>query len=311
MTNRKHTQNQHTKKETQDLSTTSMQGMFQPRPFVVQTQKANQEKQPDLNTSLTQAKHYGHHLNQIDASVSKPEALQPKMEIGKPVQFARGDEKKKKATNQPASSSAQGHPTGLLPFSTLKHNGKRPPKPTDMKGKDSQGQPLTAHHKYGLSKLENDVSSASTSSTASHNIPSWADPGNKKPGLTQKDITWSPHNIFMGPLSNNRLDDPGKVPGEKYPDLDTHFTSSGTVTPNSHVALKIAQGGGLANHNHADLMEKLGKLKDPSQPSPYKASEWNESQPGKYEQAGKPAGWHQWDIDDRVNYSKQKRRAKK
>lgn len=309
MTNRIHTQNQQTKKDT-NLSTTSMQGMFQPRPFVVQTQRANQLQQPDLETSLMQAKHYGHHLNQIDTSASKPEALQLKMEIAKPVQLAHGDQNEEKTTDYPASSSAVGNPTGLLPFSTLKHNGKRPTKPTDMKGKDSEGKPLTAHHKYGLSKLENDVSSASTPSTASDNIASWADPEKKKSSLTQKDITWSPHNIFMGPLSNNRLDDPGKVPGEKYPDLDTHFTRSGSVTPNSHVALQIAQGGGLANHNHADLVKKLEKLKNPSQPSSYNASEWNQSQPGMYEQAGKPAGWHEWDIDERVKYSEDKSKAK-
>ena len=87
MTSRIHTQNQRTNKQTQDLLTTPVQAMFKARPFVVQTQTANQVQQPDLNTSLIQAKHYGHHLNQIDASVSKPEALQPKMETG-PVQLA-------------------------------------------------------------------------------------------------------------------------------------------------------------------------------------------------------------------------------
>ncbi|MGB3651593.1 MAG: hypothetical protein WBA41_10325 [Rivularia sp. (in: cyanobacteria)] len=106
MTNRKHTSNQQTKEDTQDLSTTSMQGMFQPRPFVMQAQTADRVQQPDLNTSLTQAKHYGHHLNQINASVSKPEALQPKMQTGKPVQLA------KRKRNKPATSSAGGNSTG-------------------------------------------------------------------------------------------------------------------------------------------------------------------------------------------------------
>ena len=88
-------QNQHTEKETQDLSNTPAQGTFKARPFVVQAQKANQEQQPDLKTSLIQAKHYGHNLNQINASVSNPEALQPKMEIGTPVQLAKEKEENK------------------------------------------------------------------------------------------------------------------------------------------------------------------------------------------------------------------------
>lgn len=104
MTSRIHTHNQHTEKETQDLSNTPAQGMFKARPFVVQAQKANQEQQPDLKTSLIQAKHYGHNLNQINsASVSNPEALQPKMQIGEPVQLAK---KKKETSTAPATTPA-------------------------------------------------------------------------------------------------------------------------------------------------------------------------------------------------------------
>jgi hypothetical protein len=41
------------------------------------------------------AERYGHHLNQIgSASVSQPEALQPKMDIGNPVQLARRGKKR-------------------------------------------------------------------------------------------------------------------------------------------------------------------------------------------------------------------------
>ncbi|MEH1930301.1 hypothetical protein [Nostoc sp.] len=326
MTSQIHAQNQHTKKETQDLSNTPVQGMFKARPFVVQAQKANQVQQPDLKTSLIQAKRYGHHLNQIDsASASNPEALQPKMETANPVQLAPKRKRKPKSTNQPANTlstnpptgtnqpanhPAVGNPTGRLPFSTLKQNGKRPKKPNTFKGKDSQGQDLTAHHKYGFSQLEADVLSASTkpSSTASQNISAWADPGNQKPTLKQDNVAWAPHNIFMGPLSNNRLDDPAKV-DKIHPDIDTHFTSSGTVTPNSHVALEIAQGGGLPNFTHADLVNKLQTLKNPSHPSPYKPHEWKQPQPGKYEQAGKPPGWHNLSLNDRINYSNQKMTA--
>lgn len=107
-------QNQHTEKETQDLSNTPAQGTFKARPFVVQAQKANQEQQPDLKTSLIQAKHYGHNLNQINASVSNPEALQPKMEIGTPVQLA----KKKKKTSTAAATHTTPASTSTAPATT-------------------------------------------------------------------------------------------------------------------------------------------------------------------------------------------------
>ncbi|MHC5732145.1 MAG: hypothetical protein ACYTXY_50415, partial [Nostoc sp.] len=100
-------------KETQDLSNTPVEGMFKARPFVVQVQKANQVQQPDLKTSLIQAKRYGHHLNQIDsASVSKPEVLQPKMETGKPVQLSKKKKDRPTGTTLPA--------TGRINFSNLK-----------------------------------------------------------------------------------------------------------------------------------------------------------------------------------------------
>ena len=111
MTSRIRTQNQLAKKKTQDLSNNPDQGMFKSRPFVVQTQKANLVQQPDLKTSVIQAKHYGHHINQIDISVSKQEALQPKMEIRKPVQLAPKRKRNTSAKNPPsAKKPKQGSP---------------------------------------------------------------------------------------------------------------------------------------------------------------------------------------------------------
>jgi hypothetical protein len=87
MGSRQLTKNKKSQGET--LAPTS--GMLQGRSFAVQ----GKVEKPDLKTSLMRAERYGHHLNQIgSASVSQPEALQPKMDIGNPVQLARRGEKR-------------------------------------------------------------------------------------------------------------------------------------------------------------------------------------------------------------------------
>ncbi|MEH2250344.1 hypothetical protein [Nostoc sp.] len=86
MTNQIHTQNQHTEKETQDSSNTTVQEMFKARPFVVQSKKDEEEqqsKQADLETSLMQAERYGHNLSKINsASVPDAQIVQPKLRMG-------------------------------------------------------------------------------------------------------------------------------------------------------------------------------------------------------------------------------------
>ncbi|MBN3947882.1 MAG: hypothetical protein HWQ38_16035 [Nostoc sp. NMS7] len=78
------------------------------------------------------------------------------------------------------------------------------------------------------------------------------------------------------------------------------------------MALEIDQAGGLTEINHEDLVKSLQKLENPSKHTPYDQKEWKKSElkPGKYEQVGRPEGWETWDIDKRVNYSNEKRKAK-
>ena len=105
------------------VATAPTQGMFQSRPFVVQTQRANNVQQPDLNISLTRTQNYGHHLSKVDsndnqatAGVPSPTVVQPKINIHsaipsqsfegqttndslsyKPIQMVYGKEDRKKA----------------------------------------------------------------------------------------------------------------------------------------------------------------------------------------------------------------------
>ena len=102
MTSQIHTPNQRSKKETQDLSSTSVQGMFQPRPSVMQAQTASQGA--ELNTSLRRAEKYGHNLNQMHpTSISDITALQPKLDVTQPVQ-----RKPKKTSQKPEERRKQG-----------------------------------------------------------------------------------------------------------------------------------------------------------------------------------------------------------
>ncbi|MEH1901121.1 MAG: hypothetical protein V7L04_06830 [Nostoc sp.] len=79
----KHSKNQH--KQTSVFSNNLQEGMFQPRPFVVQS-KQNKEQQPeqdDLETSLMQAERYGHNLSKINsASIPNTQIVQPKSRMG-------------------------------------------------------------------------------------------------------------------------------------------------------------------------------------------------------------------------------------
>ena len=289
MTGPQHSQTKNTRKYSSTFSSASTGGMFESRPFVVQASRGENVQQPDLKTSMVRAERYGHHLSQIQPFGNEATtAVQPKMETGQPIQCAGG-----------------------FNISGIK-KGQRPDKPERLKGTDQNNQPLTAHHKYGLNKINQDLNSAvighpdPSSTTQGQNILNWADPTNSKNGnLSYKQVAWTDHNAFKGPLPENRLDDPGNVSGAKYPELDTHFTASGTVTPASELALHVHKAGGIHQMNPSDLRARLNALPNPNQASPYNPNEWVQPTPGKYQQAGMPSGWHNQDINDRINYAEQ------
>jgi hypothetical protein len=90
MAKRLYTQTKDIKREKPDVSTAPAQGMFQSRPFVVQSKTAEQSQQPDLKTSLMRAQRYGHHLSRMQpAGVSAPKAVQPKQGNGQQIESDR------------------------------------------------------------------------------------------------------------------------------------------------------------------------------------------------------------------------------
>lgn len=79
----KHSKNQ--QKQTSTFLSNFEEGIFQPRPFAVQSKKDKeaQPKQADLETSLIRAERYGHNLSKINsASISDSQIVQPKLRIG-------------------------------------------------------------------------------------------------------------------------------------------------------------------------------------------------------------------------------------
>ena len=68
------------KKETPSSSNDSDGGMFDSRPFVLQSKTAEKLGRPDLKKSLLRSERYGHHLSQIDCTnESVPTTTQPKL----------------------------------------------------------------------------------------------------------------------------------------------------------------------------------------------------------------------------------------
>lgn len=82
------TKTENNRKKTPNFSTAPAQGMFESRPFVVESKTA--QAQPDLKTSLMRAERYGHNLSQIQpAGFSAATTVQPKMGMAQPIKLDR------------------------------------------------------------------------------------------------------------------------------------------------------------------------------------------------------------------------------
>lgn len=82
-----------------------------------------------------------------------------------------------------------------------------------------------------------------------------------------KQIQWMNWDIFFGPLSDERKDDPDKTKQR----LDGHYTASGHTTPKSELARDLDIIG-FSGFDPADLTARLNVIAN--LPSPYVATEW-------------------------------------
>lgn len=181
-----------------------------------------------------------------------------------------------------------------------------------LKGKDELGQDLTAHHKIPFNRIRDTVNDATGNSWGSlvpgrqararANLAIWGARGGAEE-VGPRALTWTPHNLFLGPAPENRPDDPEEA-------LDTHFTPSGTVTPRSELALDVTHAGGLSRMDHTVLRRRLHALAaERSNPSAYDQHDW-QGAPNARTQRGQPAGWENLSTAQRVQAVAARKKAK-
>ncbi|HXU47178.1 MAG TPA: hypothetical protein VN783_16750 [Thermoanaerobaculia bacterium] len=183
-----------------------------------------------------------------------------------------------------------------------KSRKRRPKKPTGLRDEDSRGNTLTAHHKLPLNMIKATTKEAEENKEARERLDAWSDRARRGGELGKKGEAWTRHNIFMGPLVENRHGDPGE-------NVDTHFTKSGTVTPKSELALDVAASGGIHKFDADELRRRLEKLQNPDQESGYESEEW-EGPDDARRQVGEPKNWQALSIPEKVKYATARRQAK-
>lgn len=108
-----------------------------------------------------------------------------------------------------------------------------------------------------------------------------------------QDVSWIEWDVFIGPLSEERKDDPTKT-GRR---IDMHFTRSGHSTPRSELARDLDLIG-FKGVDPAELAARLAAIT--RSPTPYDASEWQhvgtrKTKKGKvidqYIQSNDPYNW--------------------
>lgn len=186
-----------TQKATSVFATAPTQGMFQSRPFVVQTQRENNVQQPDLKISLTQTENYGHHLSKVDsndnqatAGVPSPTVVQPKINIqsvmpsqsferqttndslsSKPMQMVYGKEERVKAKEFNQAKKQK--------LKEIKDQSKGPKDVKELKNQKKRQKQNPVTDKFAKDHVSSSETSMSSDSTKVGQNRTW---GNKDSG---------------------------------------------------------------------------------------------------------------------------------
>ncbi len=171
-------------------------------------------------------------------------------------------------------------------------------KEKDEAKKKYKGMTFTAHHKYPWSRIKDDIQFAFTAPSEKSSLKTLDNleffSGKKFPGTrdsflnslndrktsysTRKkeydtwiqNVCWTPGNIFLGPLSDKRIDDPGNS-------FDGHYTRSRSMSIRSRDLKDVFESGGLRNKN-VDIQENAV--------APYVADEWQKIDELYYQKHG-------------------------
>jgi hypothetical protein len=177
----------------------------------------------------------------------------------------------------------------------------RPEKPASLRGRDEEGDSLTANHLYPWNKIRDDINKALKSGSQADlqkvldfgkykvDASFWQEfakpAGERNHSFSEtmnraaQAICWAPDNVFLGPISDKRGDDPGEK-------RDAAFTKSGLPTPESAMAEMIDKKGGIAGKRTgaAAVFEKnLREAQEGEKPKArdYDPKEWEPDQYGK------------------------------
>ncbi len=180
-----------------------------------------------------------------------------------------------------------------------------------------EGYPIdrfTAHHKYPWNKIKEDIEAAfyapmnKTSTKALRNLEEFS--GHTLP-MTQvsflktvdhrkttyerktsaidrwiQEVCWVPGNIFIGPLSDKRIDDPSKRQGDN--DFDGHYTRKRRMSFRSEKLFNIYNSGGLKESLDTSIRDNSVAGYNQEEWETQGMSEGNELQDSLYSQKNDP-----------------------
>ncbi len=204
-----------------------------------------------------------HAVAQLAYDEAAKKVTQAKLDL----EAAKEEERKRRPPDDPSAVVAQSDPdektgSGVAGYDPLtgQWEGDRPSKPSgSLKGTDSEGKPLTAHHLLPWNQIRDALNEALKGNAtklkefidfAEVDVEPWfwTELGKAPVDRVYKfaevinriatDICWAPKNIFMGPLGETRGDDPGEK-------LDTAFVSGGLPTMRSVSSVLTGQTGGI------------------------------------------------------------------
>ncbi len=177
----------------------------------------------------------------------------------------------------------------------------RPEKPASLRGRDDEGDSLTANHLYPWNKIRDDINKALKSGSQAElqkvldfgkfkaDASFWQEfakpAGERSHSFSEtmnraaQAVCWAPDNVFLGPISAKRGDDPGEK-------RDAAFTKSGLPTPESAMAEMMDKEGGITGNRTgaAAIFEKnLREAQKGEKPKArdYDPKEWEPDQYGK------------------------------
>ncbi len=225
-----------------------------------------------------------------EADVMGAKSMQMKVDVSKTVQKAFiGNEVVQCAYSyDPNQNIIKGRPNETETIKKEKEEAK----------KKYKSMTFTAHHKYPWCKIKDDIQFAFTAPSKESSLKTLVNlehfsgetfpetrasflksPNDRKTNyFKQKEeydtwiqnVCWTPGNIFLGPLSDKRIDDPGNS-------FDGHYTRSRSMSIRSTGLKDVFDGGGLRKKS-VNIQENAV--------APYEADEWQKIDELYYQKHG-------------------------